>query len=103
MYAIDKLIKKIKQTNNPTVMGLDPRYEMLPRCVTSKYAKSLEGVAKAIVEYNKTLIDNTYDIIPAIKPQIAFYEMFGIPGMEAFQETCRYAKEKRMQQLILQT
>jgi len=96
MYAIDKLIKKIKQTNNPTVMGLDPRYEMLPRCVTSKYAKSLEGVAKAIVEYNKTLIDNTYDIIPAIKPQIAFYEMFGIPGMEAFQETCRYAKEKGM-------
>ena len=96
MNAIDNLIEKIKQTNNPTVMGLDPRYEMLPKCVTSKYSQDLEGVAKAIVEYNKTLIDATYDVIPAIKPQIAFYEMFGIPGMEAFKETCKYAKEKGM-------
>lgn len=94
MHIIDKLIEKIKQTNNPTVMGLDPRYDMIPKCVTSKYAQDLEGIAKAIIEYNKALIDATYDIIPAIKPQIAFYEMFGIPGMEAFQETCRYAKEK---------
>lgn len=94
--AIDDLIEKIKQTNNPTVMGLDPRYEMLPKCVTSKYSQDLEGVAKAIVEYNKALIDATYDIIPAVKPQIAFYEMFGIPGMEAFKETCQYAKEKGM-------
>ena len=57
---------------------------------------TLEGVSQAIIEYNKELIDNTYDIIPAIKPQMAFYEMFGIPGMKAFQETCRYAKEKGM-------
>ncbi len=78
MNAIDKLIKKIKETNNPTVMGLDPRYEMLPKCVTDKYPKTLEGVAKAITEYNKALIDATFDIIPAVKPQIAFYEMFRI-------------------------
>lgn len=96
MNAIDNLIEKIKKTNNPTVMGLDPRYEMLPKCVTNKYSQDLEGVAKAIIEYNKALIDATYDIIPAIKPQIAFYEMFGIPGMEAFKETCKYAKEKGM-------
>lgn len=96
MNAIDKLIKKIKETNNPTVIGLDPRYEMLPKCVTSKYEQTLEGAAKAIIEFNKALIDSTCDIIPAIKPQIAFYEMFGIPGMEAFKETCRYAKEKGM-------
>lgn len=96
MNAIDNLIEKIKQTNNPTVIGLDPRYEMLPKCVTSKYSQDLEGVAKAIIEFNKALIDNTCDIIPAIKPQIAFYEMYGIPGMEAFKETCRYAKEKGM-------
>ena len=94
--AIDLLIEKIKQTENPTVMGLDPRYEILPKCVTEKYPKTLEGVAQAIVEYNKSLIDSTYDIIPAIKPQIAFYEMYGIPGMEAFKETCSYAKEKGM-------
>jgi orotidine-5'-phosphate decarboxylase len=96
MNAIDRLIEKIKETNNPTVMGLDPRYEMIPKCVTEKYSKDLEGVAKAIMEYNKGLIDATYDIIPAIKPQIAFYEMFGIPGMKAFFDTCKYAKEKGM-------
>ena len=96
MNVIDRLIEKIKETNNPTVIGLDPRYEMLPKCVTDKYPKTLEGVAQAIVEYNKALIDATYDIIPAVKPQIAFYEMYGIPGMEAFKETCRYAKEKGM-------
>ena len=93
---IDILIEKIKETGNPTVMGLDPRYEMLPKCVTSKYSLDLEGASKAIVEYNKALIDATYDIIPAVKPQIAFYEMFGIPGMRAFKETCEYAKQKGM-------
>lgn len=96
MHAIDKLIEKIKETRNPTVMGLDPRYEMLPKCVTEKYSLTLEGVSSAIIEYNKALIDATYDIIPAIKPQIAFYEMFGIPGMQAFKETCAYAKQKGM-------
>ena len=96
MNAIDNLINKIKETNNPTVMGLDPRYEMLPKCVTEKYSSDLEGVAKAIVEYNRALIDATYDIVPAIKPQIAFYEMYGIPGMQAFKETCEYAKKKGM-------
>ena len=96
MNAIDRLINKIKETNNPTIMGLDPRFDMIPKCVTDKYEKTLEGVSKAILEYNKALIDETCDIIPAVKPQIAFYEMFGIPGMEAFKETCKYAKEKGM-------
>lgn len=96
MNAIDNLIEKIKQTNNPTVIGLDPRYEMLPKCVTDKYPKTLEGVAGAIIEFNKKLIDNTCDIIPAAKVQIAFYEMYGIQGMKAFKETCKYAKEKGM-------
>ena len=96
MNVIDKLINKIKETNNPTVIGLDPRYEMLPKCVTDKYPKTLEGVSQAIIEYNKALIDNTYDIIPAVKPQSAFYEMFGIPGINALYETCKYAKKKGM-------
>ena len=93
---IDRLIEKIKENNNPTVIGLDPRYELLPKCVLEKYPNTLEGVSNAILEYNKSLIDATYDIIPAVKPQIAFYEMFGISGMKAFEETCRYAKQKGM-------
>ena len=96
MNAIDRLINKIKETNNPTVIGLDPRYELLPKCVLEKYPDTLEGVSQAIVEYNKALIDETCDVIPAVKPQIAFYEMFGIPGMKAFEETCKYAKQKGM-------
>ena len=97
MNAIDRLIEKIKKTNNPVVMGLDPRYEMIPEVVRNKYADdNLDGVAGAILEYNKELIDNTYDIIPAIKPQLAFYEMYGVQGMIAFRETCKYAKEKGM-------
>ena len=96
MNAIDKLIEKIKETNNPTVMGLDPRYDMIPEVVRTKYSNDLEGISKAILEYNKELIDNTYDIIPSIKPQLAFYEMFGIEGMKVFKETCKYAKEKGM-------
>ena len=94
--AIDILIEKIKQTNNPTVMGLDPRYEMIPEYIRKKYDETLEGVSKAIIEFNKKLIDATYDIIPAVKPQIAFYEMYGLEGMRAFEETCKYAKEKGM-------
>lgn len=94
--AIDLLIEKIKETNNPTVMGLDPRYEMLPECIKNKYGKDVKSVCQGILEYNKTLIDSVYDIVPAVKPQIAFYEMFGIDGMECFKETCRYAKEKGM-------
>lgn len=94
--AIDNLIDKIKEKNNPTVIGLDPRYEMIPKCITQKYALTLEGASKAIIEFNKRLIDATYDIIPAVKPQIAFYEMLGIEGMKAFKETCEYAKQKGM-------
>lgn len=94
--AIDNLIDKIKEKNNPTVIGLDPRYDLIPECIKSKYSKDLKGVSSAIIEFNKALIDSTYDIIPAVKPQIAFYEMFGVPGIKAFEETCKYAKSKGM-------
>lgn len=96
MKSIDKLINKIKETNNPTVMGLDPRYDMLPNCIKEKYSGSVEKITQGILEYNKALIDATYDIIPAIKPQMAFYEMFGVEGIKCFKETCKYAKEKGM-------
>ena len=92
--AMDKLISKIKETNNPTVMGLDPRYDMIPGSIRAKYEKNVEGACKAILEFNKGLIDSVYDIIPAVKPQIAFYEMFGVEGLKVFEETCKYSKEK---------
>ena len=94
--AIDNLIEKIKEKNNPTVIGLDPRYEMIPECIRNKYSKDLEGAANAALEFNKALIDEVSEIIPAVKPQIAFYEMLGIPGIKAFNETCKYAKQKGM-------
>ena len=94
--AIDLLIEKIKETNNPTVMGLDPRYDMLPNCIKEKYPANLEGACDAILEFNKSLIDAVCDIVPAVKPQIAFYEMFGIQGLEVFKKTCNYAKFKGM-------
>ena len=94
--AIDRLIDKIKEMNNPTVMGLDPRYELLPECIKGKCKENVESVLDGILEYNKKLIDSVSDIIPAVKPQLAFYEMFGPKGMECFKETCKYAKEKGM-------
>ncbi len=96
MNAIDKLIGKIKEYDNPTVIGLDPRYDILPDCIKEKYGKDVKSVCGGILEYNKNIIDNVCDIIPAVKPQIAFYEMFGIEGMKCFKETCKYAKEKGM-------
>ena len=94
--AIDQLIDKIKELNNPTVIGLDPRYEMIPEHIRKKYDVTLEGAAEATLEFNKALIDATYDIIPAIKPQIAFYEAMGTKGIEVFKQTCDYAKQKGM-------
>lgn len=94
--AMDNLIDKIIKTNNPTVIGLDPRYELIPSCIKDKYSKDFKGVAESIIEFNKKLIDVTYDIIPAVKPQIAFYEMYGLEGIRAFEETCKYAKNKGM-------
>lgn len=96
MNAIDKLIGKIKEYDNPTVIGLDPRFDILPDCIKEKYGKDVKSVCEGILEYNKNIIDNVCDIIPAVKPQIAFYEMFGIEGMKCFKETCKYAKEKGM-------
>ncbi len=94
--AIDELINKITQMNNPTVIGLDPRYDILPEYIRKKYSQTVNGACEGFLEFNKSLIDATYDIIPAVKPQIAFYEMFGIEGMKVFDETCKYAKSKGM-------
>lgn len=96
MNAIDNLIDKIKQMNNPTVIGIDPKYDMVPNCIKEKYDQTLEGMAKACTEFNQKLIDAIYDIIPAVKLQLAYFEKLGVPGIESFKKTCEYAKQKGM-------
>lgn len=98
MNFSDKLVKLIKQKNNPSILGLDPKLEYIPDSIKDKYFNNGETVKKAaalsIIEFNKRLIDTLYDIIPAVKPQLAYYEMYGIDGIKAFYETVSYAKEK---------
>ncbi len=94
---INELIKKIKTTGAPVVVGLDPMLDYIPTHIKEKAFKecgeTLEGAAKAVWDYNVCLIDAIADIVPAVKPQIAMYEQFGIPGLVAYNETCKYAKE----------
>ncbi len=96
--SVDLLIKKIKEKGNPTVAGLDPKIEYVPEYIKNKayaeYGKSLKGACEAIWEFNKGLIDALYDIVPAVKPQSAFYEMYGLAGEEVLHRTIAYAKEK---------
>ena len=96
----DRLIDNIKAKNNPTVAGLDPKLSYLPAYLKENayrnYGKTLEGAAAAILEYNKGLIDALCDIVPAVKPQCAYYEMYGWQGMRTLAQTIQYAKEKGM-------
>lgn len=95
---IQKLIDKIQKTNAPIVVGLDPMLSYIPAHIQKKaYAQlgeTLEGAAEAIWQYNKEIIDNVYDLIPAVKPQIAMYEQFGVEGLLAYKKTVEYCKEK---------
>lgn len=95
---ISKLISNIKKTNAPIVVGLDPMLSYIPDNILTEaykeYGETLNGAAEAIWQFNKGIIDATYDIIPAVKPQIAMYEQFGIPGLIAFDKTVKYCKEK---------
>ena len=95
---INKLVAKIQKTGAPIVVGLDPMLSYIPGPVLKKafsaYGETLEGAAEAIWQFNKEIIDNTYDLIPAVKPQIAMYEQFGIEGLKVFQKTVEYCKEK---------
>ena len=95
---INKLVDKITKTHAPIVVGLDPMLNYVPEHVQkaafAEYGETLEGAAEAIWQFNKEIIDKTYDLIPAVKPQIAMYEQFGIPGMIAYEKTVSYAQEK---------
>lgn len=95
---INQLVSNIKKTGAPIVVGLDPMLGYIPEHVQKKayaeYGETLEGAAEAIWQFNKAIVDNTCDLIPAVKPQIAMYEQFGIPGLAAFKKTTDYCKEK---------
>lgn len=95
---INKLTAKIQKTNAPIVVGLDPMLNYIPKHIQEKafkeYGETLEGAAEAIWQFNKEIVDKTYDLIPAVKPQIAMYEQFGIPGLMAYKKTVDYCKSK---------
>lgn len=95
---IDRLIKNIKKTQAPIVVGLDPMLSYIPGQLKeqafAQYGETLEGAAEAVWLFNKGIVDAVYDLIPAVKPQIAMYEQFGLPGLQVFQKTVQYCKEK---------
>ncbi len=95
---INKLVANIKKTQAPIVVGLDPTMKLIPEFIIKKaikeHGETLNAAGAAIWEYNKGIIDAIYEYIPAVKPQIAMYEQFGMPGLEAFDKTVRYCKQK---------
>lgn len=95
---INQLVAKIQKLNAPVVVGLDPMLSYVPEHIVNKaleeHGETLEGAAEAIWQYNKEIVDHIYDLIPAVKPQVAMYEQFGVPGMVAYKKTVDYCKEK---------
>jgi len=95
---IDRLMEKIIKTGNPTAVGLDPTLSIMPDFIRDeaieKYGKTPEAAGHMLVTFNKAIIDHLYDLIPAVKLQIAMYEMYGLPGIKAYMETIKYAKDQ---------
>lgn len=102
--SFNQLIEKIVKTQNPTVVGLDPKLDYVPEFIKAKYfreyGETLKGAAKAILDFNKHIIDAIYDVVPAIKPQSAYYEMYGYYGVKTLYKTIQYAKEKGMYVIV---
>ncbi len=98
--SLDRLIEKIELVQNPTVAGLDPKLDYVPAYIKekcfAKYGETLKGAAKALLEFNKGLIDALYDIVPAVKPQAAYYEMYGAAGVKTMYKTQEYARARGM-------
>ena len=95
---INQLIANIKKTNAPIVVGLDPMLSYVPEQVQKKafaeFGETLEGAAEAIWQFNKEIVDHISDLIPAVKPQIAMYEQFGVPGLAAYEKTVSYCQSR---------
>ena len=97
---MDNLLRAICEKQNPTVAGLDPKLDYVPQYIKdkafNKYGETLKGAAKAILEFNKCLIDALHEVVPAIKPQAAYYEMYGTAGMKTLYKTQEYARSRGM-------
>lgn len=95
---INRLCEKIKKLDAPVVVGLDPMLSYVPEQVLKKslaeYGETLAGAADAVWQFNKEIVDWVHDLIPAVKPQVAMYEQFGVEGMKAYQRTVDYCREK---------
>lgn len=95
---VRSLIEAIQEKKSPIVVGLDPRLNQIPTEIKEKHfkehGKTFRAAAESLVEFNKIIIDAVKDLVPAVKPQVAFYEQFGVEGLEAYKRTCEYAKEK---------
>lgn len=98
--SFDRLIKKITEMKNPTVVGLDPLVDYVPEYIRNEFflkdGENLKAASKAIYEFNKAIIDEIYDIVPAVKPQAAYYEMLGWQGVKVLEKTIKYAQSKGM-------
>ncbi|HCW32689.1 MAG: orotidine 5'-phosphate decarboxylase, orotidine-5'-phosphate decarboxylase [Candidatus Peregrinibacteria bacterium GW2011_GWE2_39_6] len=96
----DRLIAAIKRKGNPICVGLDPRLKQIPKFIKEQqikqYGETKEAAARCLLEFNKGIIDAVADLVPCVKPQIAFYEEYGFHGIWAFEETCRYAHDKEL-------
>ncbi len=102
MNVVDMLVKRTAETRNPTVVGLDPDLRKMPQCYKriGKSGNPLKDAADVILRYNKDIIDTVCDIVPAVKPQVAFYEKYGSHGFRAFEETVEYAKSKGLTVIV---
>ncbi len=100
MNFADRLLDAIEKKQNPAVVGLDPRLEQIPSFIKSeavkKYGSNFEAAGACFFEFNRIIIDSVYDIVPAVKPQSAFYEQYGQFGVRAFDATVKYAKKKSL-------
>jgi orotidine-5'-phosphate decarboxylase len=96
-HFVDRLYAAIARTGTPVVVGLDPRVDSMPEPLVSacyrEHGDTLQGAAEALWRFNRGIIDAVYDLVPAVKPQLAFYERYGLAGMRAFAQTVQYARQ----------
>src|SRR3989338_4434511 len=94
----DKLLRAVEEKQNSVCVGLDPRFSEIPFFIVQeqikKYGKTLDAIGASIFHFNKKIIDAIANIVCVVKPQLAFYECYGIAGMKAFISTIQYAKKK---------